>query len=118
MPSLCQHLREANGRIGPWLEHAAGDLEAKSPAAPEQLNFLLSELLHTGAALRAETIPAAGSDLELDVQLATYRGHVERLRTVLPLLHRQLLREKARVEAQRVRVRAAAEWARASRQTL
>jgi hypothetical protein len=89
---------------------------------------LLSELLRAGAALRAEPIPAKGkgngndngnsNDPELDSELELYRRNVERLRDLLPSIHRQLLAERARLEAQRARVRSAAEWARASRQTL
>jgi hypothetical protein len=40
------------------------------------------------------------------------------LRDLLPSLHRQLLAERSRLEAQRSRVQSAAQWARASRQTL
>jgi hypothetical protein len=43
---------------------------------------------------------------------------VEQLRELLPFIQSQLLRERARLEDQRTRVQSAAEWARASRQTL
>jgi hypothetical protein len=43
---------------------------------------------------------------------------MERLRDLLPSIHAQLLAERARIEAERARLRAASEWACASRQTL
>jgi hypothetical protein len=79
---------------------------------------LLSELLRAGMGLRAEPLPARGFDPELDEEIDQYRRHVEHLRDLLPSIHRQLLAERARLEAQRSRVQAAAAWARASRQTL
>lgn len=85
---------------------------------PEQMAALLSALLSAGAALRAETVPVKGSNPELDLQLDEYRRHVERLHQLMPWIHRQLLSEQARLEKQRARVRSAAQWARASRQTL
>lgn len=80
--------------------------------------MLLSTLLRAGATLRLQPVPAKGHDPELDAELALYRSYVERLRDHLPEIHRQLLAERAHIEAQRTRVQFAAEWARASRQTL
>lgn len=121
MPSLAlsrsQQLRETNHRMRFWLD----SMLAQGPpslATPEHMAALLSELLRAGAGLRAEPLPPKGVDPELDAELDEYRRHVERLRELLPFLHRQLLAERARLEAQRTRVRSAAEWARASRQTL
>jgi hypothetical protein len=85
---------------------------------PEYIAALLSELLRAGAGLRAEPLPANGEDPELDRELEKYRTHVEQLRELLPGIHSQLLAERARLEAQRTRVRSASDWARASRQTL
>jgi hypothetical protein len=121
MPSLAlsrsQELHETNQHMRFWLDsisqqgHPAG-------STPEPMAALLSELSRAGARLRAEPSPQKGSDPELDAELDEYRRHVERLRELLPSIHRQLLAERARIEAQRTRVRSAAEWARASRQTL
>jgi len=118
MPSLCHHLRDANGRLGPWLESMAPEPGRSAMVTPEHLTALLSELLRTGAALRATPIPAQGFDPDLDSELARYRSHMERLRDLLPSIHRHLLLERARLEAQRARVKAASEWARASQQTI
>ncbi len=79
---------------------------------------LLSELLRVGTSLRAESISGRRHDPALDAELEAYRYNVERLRDILPAIHEQLLAERARLEAQRTRVRAAEDWARASRQTL
>jgi len=122
MPSLAlsrsQTLRETNHRLGFWLDSMRTPHGQPSLATPEHMAALLSELLQAGTGLRAEPLPAKGSDPEFDEEIEQYRRHVEHLRDLLPSIHRQLLVERARLEAQRSRVRSAAEWARASRQTL
>jgi hypothetical protein len=123
MPALAlsrsQHLHETNRRLRFWLDSLRGQPgQPAALAAPEHMAALLSELLYAGAALRAQPIPAPGRDPELDTELQDYRSQVELLRDLLPSLQRQLLAERSRLEAQRTRLRSAAEWARASRQTL
>lgn len=121
MPSLSlsrsQELYETNQHMRFWLD-SISQQGHPAVAASEHMAALLSELSRVGGRLRAEPLPAKGSDPELDAELDEYRCHVERLRELLPSIHRQLLAERARLEAQRTRVRSAAEWARASRQTL
>lgn len=112
------HLHGTNHRMESWLDNVLAQQGRPTVVSPEQMATLLSELLAAGAALRAEPIPAKGNDLELDAELEAYRGHVERLRDLLPSIHHQLLAERARIEGQRSRVQSAAAWARASRQTL
>jgi hypothetical protein len=118
MSPLSNALRDTNHRLRFWLETMVPASGQPMVATPEYLTALLSELLRAGANLRAEPSPTNGHDPELDVELATYRSHVERLRDLLPSIHSLLLSERARIEAQRTRVRSAAQWARASRQTL
>jgi len=118
MPSLSENLRDTNRRLGPWLDSMAPRPGQPPVATPERMAALLSELLRVGAFLRAEPLPPRGDDPELDWELALYRCHIERLRKLLPSIHQHLLAERARLEAQRARVLSAAEWARASRQTL
>jgi hypothetical protein len=113
-----QNLRETNQRLKRWLETVAAPHERPVGVNPEYMSALLSELLRAGTGLRSQPLPARGDDPEFDRELAEYRGQVERLREILPSMHTQLLAERARIEAQRARVRSAAEWARASRQTL
>jgi hypothetical protein len=110
-------LRESNCRLGAWLDHMIS-LPGKIEAAPDCMAGLLSELLRIGSQRRSGSLPATGSDPAWDAELAAYRRHLERLRAVLPSIHSYLLAERARIEAQRARIGAAAEWARASRQTL
>jgi len=118
MSSLLLSLRDTNRRLGPWLDSITSRPGNPAAATPEQLTAVLSELLRVGALLRAQPLPPHGDDPDLDGELAQYRLQVERLRALLPSIHRHLLAERARLEAQRARVRSAAEWARASRQTL
>ncbi len=118
MPSLLQNLRDTNHRLDFWLDSMAANHGRPAVATPERMAALLSELLTAGAGLRAEPLPQEMNDPELHAELEQYRGHVERLNQLLPSIHSQLLAERAWLETQRARVRAAAEWARASRQTL
>lgn len=116
--SHAQNIRDTNRRLSFLLADVPAKPGPPAVATPEHMAALLAELLRAGATLRAEALPTKGSDRELDTELDEYRRHVERLRELLPSIHRQLLAERARIEAQRTRVRSAAEWARASRQTL
>lgn len=118
MSSLSHPLRDTNHRLLFWLDSMLPGPGQPAAATPEHMAALLSELLRVGARLRADQLPATGADPELDRELEEYRGHVERLRELLPCIHRELLVERARLEVQRTRVKSAAEWARASRQTL
>jgi hypothetical protein len=110
-------LRESNRCLGSWLEGMTNVPDDVSPA-PDHISRLLSVLLRVGAELRSGPLPATGVDPAWDTELAVYRRHLERLRDLLPSIHSHLLAERARIEAQRARIGAAAEWARASRQTL
>lgn len=109
-------LRETNLRLGLCLQTLAPDQEHLAAATPQQMMALLSELLRAGEWLRSG-LPEE-RNAELETELATYRGHVKRLHELMPSIHSRLLQEKARLEAERSRVDASAEWARASRQTL
>jgi hypothetical protein len=118
MSSLLQNLRGTNRRLSFWLDSMMARHGQPAGATPEPMAALLSELLRAGIDLRAQPIPVKGNDPEMDAELEKYRCNVERLRELLPSIHNQLLLERARLEAQRACVRSAAEWARASRQTL
>ncbi|MGA8837762.1 MAG: hypothetical protein WB538_19185 [Candidatus Sulfotelmatobacter sp.] len=116
--SRAQDLLETNQRLRHWLDAMTAASGLRRVAAPQHISVLLSELSRVGARLRAEPLPIQGTDSELDQELEQYRRNVERIRELLPSIHGQLLAERARLEAQRARVQSAAEWARASRQTL
>ncbi len=122
-----EDFRETNRQLRRWLDRLAPDCLTAQPGqqpSPQRtpsldcITALLSELVRAGAALRAQPLPPQGTDPELDCELDDYRHNVERLRQILPSIYNQLLVERARIEAQRARVISAAEWARASRQTL
>jgi len=116
--SRAENLRETNRRLRVWLDSIIARPTQAAVAAPDHLGYLLSELLRAGDKLRAQPMLARGDDPDLDREVEEYRGHVERLGELLPSIHRQLLAERASLEAQRSRVRSAAEWAHASRRTL
>lgn len=118
IPSLVLTLRETNHRLLHWLDCTVTERGPISSVTPDHITALLSELVGVGAQLRMHPLPAKGTDPELESELERYRRNVERLREVLPSIHSQLLVERARLEAQRARMQSAAEWARASRQTL
>jgi hypothetical protein len=109
-------LHEANLRLRFWLDSLVLDQADTAPVSPEQMAALLSELLRAGEWLR--TGQAKTKDLERDEKVREYRGHLEQIRDLLPTIHRQLLLERARLEAERTRVEFAAAWAQGSRQTL
>lgn len=116
-PSRSVNLHDTNGRLGSWLETIVA-VPGRLTITPECMGALLSELLRTGADLRSQSIPPRGMDPAWDQELDTYRQNVERLRDLLPSIHSHLLAERARIESQRARVHAAAEWVRTARQTL
>lgn len=128
MPAVEQHhflfeLRESSRRLRRWVEILVSSSEPNSESGssvspvptPDQMSGVLSELLRAGEFLRSR--PGESSP-DLEDELADYRQQLERLRDQLPLIHRALLNERARLEHERERVQAAAEWARASRRTL
>jgi hypothetical protein len=118
MSSLPQNMRDTNRRLSFQLDTLAARSEQSMRPTPQLMGVLLSELLAAGTGLRAQPLPAAGIDRELDRELAEYRAHVERLRDLLPSIHKELLAERSRIEERRSRLRSVAEWASASRQTL
>jgi len=113
---LAENLRDANSRLGHWLDRLIPDVASSQPRAitPTQMSGLLSELMRAGASLRA--LPADREPV-LAQQVSQYRRNVERLRDLLPSIHRTLLSERARLERERERIQSATEWARGSRQT-
>lgn len=116
---IAQNLRDSNSRLTYWLDslipdHGQAPAEPRA-ASPQQMAGLLSELMRAGEWLRA--MPAE-KDPALEQELSEYRKNVLRLRALLPSIHGALLRERARLEQERARVGAAAEWSRRSRQTL
>jgi hypothetical protein len=109
------NLHEATSRLNFWLNELAANPTKSTPASPRQMAGVLSELMRAGDCLRG--LPAE-RDLKLQEEVNDYRRTVERLRESMPAIQRALLRDRARLEQERGRVVAAAEWAQRSRQTL
>jgi hypothetical protein len=116
-PSRSESLRDSNRRLSLCLGGMVAGRE-RMCITPEVMAAVLSELLRTGAELRSRPIPEKGNDPAFDAELESYRSNVERLRALLPAIHTHLLTERARLEQQQARLKSAAEWARASRETL
>jgi hypothetical protein len=116
---VAQELHQSSLRLGSYLDSLifrATRLESEARSAtPEQMNGLLSELIRAGETLRR--LPSA-PDTEIQAELAEYRRIVTRLRDLLPAIHRALLQERTRLEAERDRLQSASQWARVSRETL
>jgi hypothetical protein len=118
LPDLTQALHETNARLRSSLDRLLPDsasAPAPRPTSPQQMSELLTELMKAGQWLR--TLPAEKPPA-LEPELCEYRKNVERLRELLPSIHGALLRERARLEQERARVRSAREWVDRSRQTL
>lgn len=117
---LARQLREVNVRLRFWLENL-GPGASSGPATPIQINAVLDELLRAGAWLQSgfpSGVAQEDAKGEFEFEITEYRQHLEKLRELLPFIHSQLLQERARLEAERTRLDAAAEWASASRQSL
>lgn len=112
---LATELGQANRRLRSWLQNLAPEANA-GPATPLQMNALLGELLKAGERLRAGFPPAPAP--ELDSEIFDYRKNLEQLRDLMPFIHAQLLKERARLEQERTRLESAGQWAQASQQTL
>ena len=118
LPLSSRDLHETNLRLTSCLDLVVTGQNQRRVITQEEISSLLSELMRAGAELHSRPIPAAGDDAGFDSELRQYCLQVERLRDLLPAIHAGLLVERARIEAQQSRMLSAAEWARASQQTL
>jgi len=113
--ALAFNLEETTGRLRVLLDALAPPNTAPRMATPPVMYALLSELMRAGQWMRNLPQP---HNAQLEHELAEYRRQVERLRGLLPAIQSTLLAEKSRLEHERERLHTAAEWARASRETL
>lgn len=113
--ALAENLRVTNTRLRLLLDSLKADTENRPPVNPQQMAGLLSELMQAGQWLR--DLPPERNFI-LENELNEYRVQMEHLRKILPAIQSALLRDRARLEQERARVRSAAAWARSSRQTL
>ncbi len=108
-------VHEANSRLTFWLNSLVLSRADTPAVTPEQMAALLSELMRAGEWMRNGQPQSRTRDVEETIR--EYRGQLERIRDLLPTIHRQLLAERARIESERSRVKCAAAWAQASRRT-
>jgi hypothetical protein len=87
--------------------------DASPTALSRELMDLFAEVLRVGSWLHPDSTAAA--DSELQKELSEYHRLLQRLKILLPDIHAKLLTERARLESERAHLRAAADWARASR---
>lgn len=115
MSDLLQRLNIANANLARLLECLRGDSSVQGAIHSDHLALILSELLRVGEWLHNRSVPSG--DPKLAAAIAAYRSYLEQLSRLMPLLHVQLLTERARLEAERCHLEAAAGWAGTSRQT-
>jgi len=111
-----QKLRQTNARLRFWLDSLARAQANPGAPKPRIISELLSELLHTGEWLQSGTSQEPAPQFE--AEFIEYRRNLELLRSQMPAIHRHLLEERARLEAERTRIESAMEWAQGSNQTL
>lgn len=115
MPAILEGLHETNRRLRALLDSVAPASTTLRPVTPDQLASFLNELLQAGELLRDGS--PRGTDPQLAMELDEYRGNVERLQTLLPVLQAHLLAERAHLEAERRQLEAAQTWAHTARKT-
>ena len=79
----------------------------------EDVAAVLSAILQMGECLARYHYTVSAP--QVDAELSRYRNHLERLRALMPLLHAELLTERARLEAERSHLESASAWAEASK---
>jgi len=112
MPDALLRLRQMNELLRQHLSLANAESAAPSSG---QIAELFATLLQAPAILRE--VSRTSADPMMQSQVAEFRCHFAQMQKLLPTLQTLLLAERARLEAERRHVRAAAEWARASRET-
>jgi hypothetical protein len=114
MIAAAPDLHDSNRKLHGFLEKVSNASNCAPAGLSSDLAAILGELLRVGEWLR-EGIADKGNTA-LQKEISEYRGNVERLRQLLPAVHRRLLAERARLESERAHLEAASAWAHASRQ--
>ena len=114
MADFLHILRQANRNLDAvltlWKASAPG-----IPITADDLACVLTELLRVAEELQNRHIPE--TQPELTDEICKYRSHLEKLRTLMPLLQTKLLVERARLEAERSHLEAGSAWADLCRST-
>jgi hypothetical protein len=111
--ALLLNLQHANQLLEGLLARHDREEQDLIRSGHEDLAAVLSEILHVGECLARQDY--AEGDPRLITELNRYRSHLERLRGLMPLLHAELLTERARLEAERSHLESASAWAEASK---
>jgi len=95
-----------------------GQAEADSEQASREREHARADIKKRDFEKRFEKDADLDEDADFEKEKSDYRRNLELLQQFLPGLHVRLLTEKARLEAARIQVSAAAAWARVSAKTL
>ncbi len=116
MEQTAERLHASSARLRACMDSIVSEQQDRALSLrPQRVSELLAELMDTGKFL--QSLPQERSP-ELQHEIYEYRRNVERLRDLLPAIHKSLLQERARLEQERLRIDSAGEWARRSRETL
>lgn len=107
-----QDLEKTNCRLQQLLE-ILGPAQESSAVNPQHMAAVFAEVMRVGEWLRNGL--ARNAEGRMAEELARYHRHLAQLRQLLPRIHGQLLTERARLEAERTHLEAAAAWARSAR---
>jgi hypothetical protein len=110
-------LRQVNASLRSTLVRLHPERSLCSTIGPEDLSAIASEILRARDCLRRLS-PHSEADVELHKQAFEYRDNLEKLKQLLPDLHRRLLGEKLRLQTADDHLAAIADWARANQKTL
>jgi hypothetical protein len=111
MADATSQLRRVNQKLEDLLENVGSVTgDALLGLAPDQFADLLSQVVRPGELIAADN----GNTVAIG-ELRRYRGNLERLQQVLPLLEVQLHIRRACLDAERAHLEAASDWATTSK---
>ena len=115
-----EELRSANGRLRTLFLRLQGVESGAAPISARELSALRAQMKLVVKEWRRRPVDSAdaASSAALRAQFGEYREQLQQLRQLLPTIQVRLLVEKARLEARRTHLMAAAAWAQASSETL
>ena len=107
-----QQLEKTNDKLRQLLE-TLGPADVSPTLNTQDVAAVFTEVMQVGEWLRDGL--ARNAEGPMANELARYHQHLEQLRQILPRIHGHLLTERARLEAERTHLEAAAAWARFAR---
>ena len=112
--SVLETLRAANRNLRSRLARLQPGSNSFSAIGPQDFLDMREELQRAIECLRQASAP----DIEMQKEIAEYRGNLEQLVAALPAIHGWLLAEKARLESKRAHLDATASWLSGTKSTL